>query len=112
MLYLHPSAKKHAKFIETIVHYIQLSKDTISLYKGKAHAGILGNECADAIAKCSVEYQSGHDIHINTDAHPHSSIFWPARVENPPLAYLLDTLNTSQPGPSAERLSIFSNLDL
>ena len=88
MLYLHPSAKKHAKFIETIVHYIQLSKDTISLYKGKAHAGILGNECADAIAKCSVEYQSGHDIHINTDAHPHSSIFWPAKVETPPqLAY-------------------------
>lgn len=22
--------------------------------------------------------QSGHDIHINTDTHPHSSIFWPA----------------------------------
>ena len=24
-------------------------------------------------------------------AHPHSSMFWPARVENPPPAYLLDT---------------------
>jgi hypothetical protein len=36
---------------------------------------------------------SGHDIHINTDTHPHSTIFWPARVENPP------------------NLPIFSNLD-
>jgi len=32
-------------------------------------------------------------------------------VENPPPAYLPDTLNTCQPGPPAERLSIFSDLD-
>jgi ribonuclease HI len=102
---------KHAKFLETIVHHIQLFKDTIHLYKVRAHAGILGNECADAIAKFSAENQSGHDIHINTDAHPHSSIFWPARVENPSPACLPDTLNTCQPGPSAERLSILSDLD-
>ena len=46
---------RHAKLQENIVHHIQLSKDTIHLYKVKAHAGILGNECADAIAKCSAE---------------------------------------------------------
>jgi len=70
------------------------------------------------VAKRSAENQSGHDsylisdIHINTDAqpHPHSSIFWPARVKNPPPAYLPDTLNIYQPGPPADRLSIF-NLD-
>ena len=42
---LHPQRMKwhrHAKFLETIVHHIQLSKDTIHLYKVKAHAGILG----------------------------------------------------------------------
>jgi hypothetical protein len=79
---------KHAKLKGTIVHHIKLSKDTIHLYKVKANAGILGNECADAIEKCSAENQRGHDIHINTDAHPHSSIFWPAKVETPPqLAY-------------------------
>jgi hypothetical protein len=99
---------KYAKLLETIVHHIQLSKDTIHLYKVKAHAGILGNECADAIAKCSAKNQSGHGILINTDAHPHSSIFWPARVESPPPACLSDTLNTSQPGLPADRLSIFS----
>jgi len=75
---------KHAKLLETIVHHIKLSKDTIYLCKVKAHAGILGNECADAIAKCSAENLSGHDFYINTDVHPHSSIFWPARVENLP----------------------------
>jgi ribonuclease HI len=45
---------------QTTVHHIQLSKDTIHLYKVKAHAGILGNECADAKAKCSAENQSGY----------------------------------------------------
>jgi ribonuclease HI len=62
-----------AKLLKTIVHHIKLSKDNIHVYKVRAHAGILGNESADAIAKCSAENQRGHDIHINTDAHPHSS---------------------------------------
>ena len=112
---LYPQRMKrheHAKLLEAIVHHIQLSKDTIYLYKVKAHAGILGNECADAIAKCSAENQSGHDIHNNTDAHPHSSIFWPARVDNPPPACLPDALNTCQPGPPVDRLSIFSDLNV
>jgi hypothetical protein len=47
----------------------------------------------------------------NFVAHPHLSAFWPGRVENPPLACLPDTLNTFQPGPPAERFSIFSDLD-
>jgi len=32
-------------------------KSTIHIYKVTAHAGILGNECADAIAKCSAKNQ-------------------------------------------------------
>ena len=45
----HMKRHKHANLQETIVHHhtivhhIQLSKDTIHLYKVKAHAGILGN---------------------------------------------------------------------
>ena len=38
--------------------YTIQSIDTIYLYKVKAH-GIFGNECADAVAKCAAEYQSG-----------------------------------------------------
>jgi hypothetical protein len=79
--------------------------------KAKTHAGILGIKCADAIAKCSVENQRGRGIHINTDAHPHSSIFWPAMMENPPPAYLPDTLNICQPGPLTDRVSIFSAIN-
>jgi ribonuclease HI len=44
--------KRHT--LETIVHHFQ-TKDTIHLYKVKAHAGILGNQCADVIAKCFAE---------------------------------------------------------
>jgi hypothetical protein len=35
------------------VHHIQRYKDTINLYEVKAHAGIRGNKCTDAISKCS-----------------------------------------------------------
>ena len=66
---------------------------------------MIGNDCADAIANCSAEIQSGHDIHRRP------SIYWPARVGNPPPACLPGTLNTCQPGPPAERFSIFSNLN-
>jgi len=55
------------------VYHIQQLKYTNHLYKVKARAGILENECGDAIVKCSAENQSGHDIHIYTDANPHSS---------------------------------------
>ena len=48
---------------------------------------------------------------MNTDAHPHPSIFWPARVDNPPLTCLPDTLNICQLGPPAERLSVFWDID-
>jgi len=65
---------KHAKHLESIVHHIQLSKDTIHLYKFKDHAGILGNGCAGAVAKCLRKIKVAMIFTINTDAHPHSSI--------------------------------------
>ena len=49
----------------------------------------------------SAENQSGYDIYSNHNAHPHSSTFWPARVENPPLACLPDTNNTCQHLPTS-----------
>jgi hypothetical protein len=108
---------KHAKLLETVVYHIHVSKDTIqgNLYKVKAHAGILGNESADAIAKCSAENQCGHDFHSNTDTppiHPYSGKYgWETL---PQLAYpiLLTPVNEGLRGWSpAERLSIFSDLD-
>jgi hypothetical protein len=116
---LYPQRKKrhkHVKLLETIVHHLQLYKNTLHPYEVKAHAGILGNEClgnecADAIAKCFAEIKVATTSHINTDAHPHSSIFWPARMENPLPACLPDALNTCQRRPPPERLSIFSDLN-
>ena len=43
-------------------------------------------------------------ISINFAAHPHSSIFWPARVGDPPPACQPDAFNTCQSGPSVDRL--------
>jgi ribonuclease HI len=74
---------RRTKLLEPLYTTSSNLKDTIYLYKVKAQAGILGNECANAIAKCSMENKSGQDIHINTGVHPHSSIFWPARVKTP-----------------------------
>jgi hypothetical protein len=48
---------------------------------------------------------TGHDIQIDTDNHPYSNIFWPAKVEDPP-ARPPNTSNTNQPIPSTEQLSI------
>ena len=42
---------------------------------------------------------------------PHHSKLWPARMENPPPVCLPDTLDTYQPGPPVDRLSIFSDLN-
>ena len=73
-------------------------------------AGLPYPESVDlnALADFSVKFTS---VHINTDAHPHLSIFWPAGVEEPSPACLPDTLNTCQRGPPGERTSIFSGLD-
>jgi len=59
-------------------------------------------QCYECVS-CSAENQSGHDTHISTDAQPHLIIFWPARMENPSPACLLDA--------SAERLS-FSQISM
>jgi hypothetical protein len=34
----------------------------------KAHSGIAGNECADAIAKHSALHDGGHDMHFQPPA--------------------------------------------
>ena len=86
----HMRRHKHAKLLETIVHHIQLTKDIIHLCKVKAHAGIQWNKCADSVASCPVEYRKGNDIHVNLAAHPHSSIFWPAKVKAVIPAWLPD----------------------
>ena len=48
----------------------------ICLYKVKAHSGIAGNGCADAIAKHSALHDRGHGVHFQLPAkYPHMCKF-------------------------------------
>ena len=47
---------------------IHASPEPICFYKVKAHSGIAGNECADAIAKHSALNDEGHDMHFQPPA--------------------------------------------
>jgi len=59
---------KHSNLLEQIVSMISASPEPICFYKMKAHSGITGNECADAIAKHSALHDGGHDMHFQPPA--------------------------------------------
>ncbi|MGK7371762.1 MAG: RNase H family protein [Candidatus Halalkalibacterium sp. M3_1C_030] len=69
----------HAKMIQDIASLVQVSPSTIYFYKVKAHAGIAGNEFADAIAKHSAQHDSGHDCShepVSGDGNPFKHMYW------------------------------------
>ena len=74
----------HAQLIQEIVTKIQASSEIIYFYKVKAHAGIVGNECADAIAQHSALHDEGHDVvlpQVSPDGNPFHNIYWLAERE-------------------------------
>ena len=79
----------HSNLLEQIVSMIYASPEPICFYKVKAHSGIAGNECADAIVKHSALHDGGHDMHFQppaTDGNAYTHIYWLAAKdtdENP-----------------------------
>jgi len=79
----------HSNLLEQIVSMIYASPELICFYKVKAHSGIAGNKCADAIAKHSALHDGGHDMHFQPpapDGNAYTHLYWLAAKdtdENP-----------------------------
>jgi len=71
----------------------------------KAHSGIAGNECADAIAKHSALHDGGHDMHFQPsapDGNAYTHLYWPAAKDTDE--------NFSGRGTTTPRLRALSDL--
>ena len=78
-----------SNLLERIVSIIYASPEPICFYEVKAHSGIAGNECADAIAKRSALHDEGHNMHFQPpapDGNAYTHLYWLAAKdanENP-----------------------------
>ena len=70
----------HSNLLEQIASMISASPEPICFYIVKAHSGIAGNECADAIAKHSALHDGGHDsMHFQRpapDGNAYTHLYW------------------------------------
>jgi len=75
--------RKHTclKLLEHIASLIEKSATPDHFFKVKAHTGVIGNECADVIAKHAVLHDHGHDLIVpppTPDGNPFSHMYWVA----------------------------------
>ena len=69
----------HLNLLEQNVSMIYASPEFICFYRVKAHSGIAGNGCADAIAKHSALHDEGHDMHFQPpapDGNAYTHLYW------------------------------------
>ena len=72
----------------------------------KAHSGIAGNECADAIAKHSALHDGGHNVHFQPaapDGIAYTHLYWLAAKDT-------DEEHSGRRGASTPRLSALSDI--
>jgi hypothetical protein len=71
----------HSKLLEHIASLIEESVTPTHFFKEKAHTGVIGNECADIIAKHAALHNHGHDFIVpppTLDGNPFSHMYWVA----------------------------------
>lgn len=93
---------RHLHILHSIKHAVQNSPSTIHLWKVKSHAGIVGNEIADAAA---VSVAKGEDVPDGSTLHSYSTpsntrneIYWPHVLKTRQLQDGTET-RTTQPIP-------------
>ena len=89
---LHPEMQRkhtHSKLLEHIASLIEKSITPLHFFKVKAHTGVIGNECADAIAKHAALHNHGQDVLVpppTPDGNPFSHMYWIASEDAPTTA--------------------------
>ena len=111
---LYPELHRHhvqGDILKILIQTVRNSPNPVHLFKVKSHAGIAGNECADAVAK----YQATSDDasladtvmpSAGTNGNPFHDITWIAFEDST----LPDASTSGLPNPPAPKLKYFSNL--
>jgi ribonuclease HI len=92
---------KHAPLLQTIVDHIRAAPSAIYLYKVPAHAGLIGNERADQLAKeAAAEDCKAREMCTVSADTPMHSMYWPTSLatEDSP-----DAEAPAVPGPHGQR---------
>ena len=64
------TSHKHRDLLLRIMSELSRLREPITIFKVKAHTGLVGNEAADMLAKWAAEHQPDTDLHIGVENQP------------------------------------------
>ena len=73
---------KHSQLIQAIVNELENRAEPVHFYKVKAHANIIGNEGADAVAKWAARHPTECDVTVEGTCDPFEEVPWLQTTDN------------------------------